>query len=194
MLLVICGYSASGKDTYQNWLLDRNPSMRRAVSYTTRPIRPNEKEGIEYYFTDNNSYMELENSGKILSHRSYNTYENGKVAVWHYGLPKSEVKDNTIFTTILDHEGARRVLNKLGKERVKIVYLEAEEDELYERSKMRQDEHREFVRRMEDDKIKFKGVGNVADLMLRTDTDRHGRNLYKIEKLLGVNKRCLEID
>lgn len=189
MLIVLCGYTAVGKDTYQNWLLNRNNNLRRAVSYTTRPIRQGEKEGREYYFINEFSYMILEEEAKILSSRSYNTYENGEKTMWHYGLPKSEVTNDRKSITILDHAGARRVKNILGEENVKIVYLYTSKEEvLYNRSLSRLDEIKEFERRLEDDKEKFKGVNITSDLMIQTDVDKdtHELNLKKIESLMEV--------
>lgn len=189
MLIVICGYTATGKDTYQNWLLDRNSNLQRAVSYTTRPIRAGEKEGREYYFTDVDSYLRLEKQGKILSSRFYNTYENDERTIWYYGLPKSEVEKDTNLVTILDHEGAKRVQRKLGRDKVKVVYLyTSSEDILFKRSLRRLDEAKEFKRRLEDDKIKFKGIEETSDLMLLSNGDKelHESNLEKIEAFLEV--------
>ncbi|MFW6030146.1 MAG: hypothetical protein ACOCRO_07830 [Halanaerobiales bacterium] len=165
-------------------MLDRNSKLQKAVSFTTRPIRPNETEGRQYYFTNKKTFKILEAKGKILTSRYYNTYENGKRSIWHYGLPKSEVFDKEYSVAILDHEAVKRVIRKLGKEKVKVVYLYAEESELYKRSAQRKDEHKEFVRRLEDDKKQFVGIEESADLMLRTDTDEHSENLMKIESLL----------
>lgn len=60
MLLILCGNTASGKDTYQNLLLERNKDLERAVSYTTRPIRKGEEEGREYFFLDAKSFRQLD--------------------------------------------------------------------------------------------------------------------------------------
>ena len=52
-IFCIMGKSATGKDTiYKKILQNSELKLRRIVSYTTRPIREGEEEGVEYYFTD----------------------------------------------------------------------------------------------------------------------------------------------
>lgn len=186
MLIVLAGYSATGKDTYQNKLLERNPDLERALSATTRPIRPGETDGVEYYFFEKNLYNMVKKDGKILSERVYYTIQNGEPAVWNYGLLKRDFINNSSIT-ILDHEGARRVKRILGNQ-VRIIYMTCGDEELHERSKRRLDEPAEFNRRLADDKIQFEGIENIADLTIQTDVSMsiHEENLIKIEKLLEV--------
>jgi len=181
MLLVLSGYSATGKDTYQNKLLKENPKLKRALSATTRPIRPGEKNEVEYLFVTPENYKVLRNKNMILSERKYNTIENGKNAVWHYGLLKKDFSAHN-YITILDHEGARRVRDLLGKDIVKIVYMKAKDKELFKRSKLRQDEEIEFARRLADDKAKFVGIEEIADLIITSEGNGgiHKKNLNKI--------------
>lgn len=48
---VIAGPAGAGKDTLRNALIEKDPSSYvRILSTTTRPIRPGEQEGIDYYF------------------------------------------------------------------------------------------------------------------------------------------------
>lgn len=186
MLLVLSGYTATGKDTYQDWLLDRNPDLKRAVSATTRPIRPGEVHGKEYYFVSEEEYKELEKQNNILSGRTYYTFQNGEKAVWHYGLLKSEVAEEGLHITVVDHEGAARLRNTLGKENVKVVYFKTYDRELYRRSMARQDDQQEFSRRLADDKIKFIGIEKIMSLTIDSygTTDMHEQNLYDIERLI----------
>jgi len=188
MLLVLCGYSATGKDTYQNMLLEQNKDLKRALSATTRPIRPGETDGVEYIFLEENLYNMIKKDGKILSERTYYTIQNGENAVWHYGLIKRDF-ENEDCITILDHEGAARVRNILGPDLVRIAYFETIDAELYRRSEGRQDEPAEFERRLKDDKIKFIGIENIADLTINSGgpTSVHEANLRAINKLLGGN-------
>jgi len=183
MLLVLCGYSAVGKDTYQNDLLERNRDLKRALSATTRPIRPGERNHREYIFVDENWYMMKRDM--ILSERSYKTIQDGKPATWYYGLLKQDFA-NENWITILDHEGANRVRNLVGYNNVKIVYLTTDDEELYRRSQDRKDETAEFRRRLEDDKLQFKGIETIADLKVISSgpRSRHQMNLDKIEQLL----------
>lgn len=186
MLLVLCGYTATGKDTYQNMLLEKNSNIHRTVSYTTRPMRPNETNGLEYYFIKDTEFFLLAIKGLLLESRSYRTFQNGIETNWYYGLAKSEVTgyDNSI--AILDHQGTKEIIDALGEENVKVVYLTCDDDELKRRSKARRDENKEFDRRLEDDKLKFKGIEKIAKLTLNThgDSNQHEQNINAILALL----------
>lgn len=186
MLLILCGYTATGKDTYQNMLLDRNPNLHRAVSHTTRPKRPNEQDGLEYYFIEESDFSILTIKGLMLETRNYNTIQNGKSTTWFYGLSKQEIVLHNNSVAIIDFDGTKEIVKNLGRDNVKIVYLYANDNTLYDRAKRRQDEMEEFKRRLQDDKIKFVGVGKYADLILNTECsmEQHIKNIEAIEKLL----------
>jgi len=188
MLVVLSGYTAVGKDTYQDWLFERNPKIKRALSATTRPIRPGETDGKEYIFLDGANYMHLLFEDKILEERVYHTIKDGKDAVWRYGLLKQDFDDGD-WIAVIDHQGTREVLDAIGHENVRVVYLTAPEQELYRRSQARQDEAAEFHRRLEDDKIKFKGMKEITDMEIGSygTMDIHEVNLKKIEELFRRN-------
>ncbi len=77
----LMGKSASGKDSiYEQLLADDALSLRRIVLYTTRPARTGEQEGVEYHFTDEAQVSRLEEEGKIIELRAYDTV----YGVWKY--------------------------------------------------------------------------------------------------------------
>ena len=50
LLIIISGPSGAGKGTVYNEVLRRRPGIKKSVSVTTRAPRPNEVEGVHYYF------------------------------------------------------------------------------------------------------------------------------------------------
>ena len=54
----------------------KDPDIRlsKIVPYTTRPIREGEKEGVQYHFTDMDGFQKLFESGKVIEHRTYDTF------------------------------------------------------------------------------------------------------------------------
>jgi len=186
MLIILCGNTAVGKDTYQNMLLDRNPNLHRAVSHTTRPMRIGEVDGKEYYFVNASHFMKMQMEDSFIETRVYSTIQNGKGTLWYYGLSYDEVKGDGAAIAIVDHQGTREILSKRGDIVVKVVYLTAPEKELKRRSISRNDEAAEFERRLKDDIREFMGVEEIADLIINTHTLEHEENLMMIEKLLEV--------
>ena len=51
-IFYIMGKSASGKDTIYKELIEKMPKFHSIVPYTTRPMREGEKDGVEYFFVD----------------------------------------------------------------------------------------------------------------------------------------------
>ena len=79
-IIVIMGKSASGKDTIFNEIKKRHEVLENIIPYTTRPKRENEENGREYHFTDENTLKNLQQEGKVIELRTYNTMHGP----WHY--------------------------------------------------------------------------------------------------------------
>jgi len=184
MLIILCGNTAVGKDTYQNLLLERNPKLKRAISHTTRPIRTQEVEGREYYFVGSETFHQMIQDRKFIETRVYSTIQNGNKTNWFYGLSYQEIPLAGAAIAIVDHQGILEILYRKGDTPIKIVYMQAPDEELRKRSNARLDESAEFERRLDDDKKEFEGIEKVADLIINTNTHDHENNLKAIESLL----------
>ncbi len=83
VLIVVSGPSGAGKSTLIDRFLREDTGSRFSVSYTTRQKRPHEKDGTNYYFTDENSFKQLIEEGYFLEWE--NVHGN------YYGTPRSEI-------------------------------------------------------------------------------------------------------
>ena len=73
-IFLLMGKSTSGKDTiYKNLIADNDLSLKKVVPYTTRPMRDGETDGVQYFFRDEEGYLDLKNRGKIIEERTYHT-------------------------------------------------------------------------------------------------------------------------
>ena len=73
-IVYLMGKSSTGKDTiYKELLAKEKLNLRRIVPYTTRPIREGEKNGEEYFFTDEEGIRRLEAENRIIEMRCYDT-------------------------------------------------------------------------------------------------------------------------
>ena len=80
-IVYLCGKSSSGKDTIFKELLIRGTlGLRTIVPYTTRPVRAGERNGVEYFFTDEEGFQKLLSDGKVIEHREYHTVHG----LWRY--------------------------------------------------------------------------------------------------------------
>ena len=69
-LFCIMGKSASGKDTiFKRLVQDEALNLKTVVSYTTRPMREGEQEGVEYYFVSPKTMKSLRDRGRVIECR-----------------------------------------------------------------------------------------------------------------------------
>jgi len=83
LVLVISGPSGVGKDTVVNRLKESIPAAHFAITATTRPPRPGEREGVDYHFLSEAEYDRLLAEDGFL--------ERASVYSFRYGVPKDEV-------------------------------------------------------------------------------------------------------
>ena len=104
-LFVIAAPSGAGKTTLVKALTTRNPELRFSISYTTRPKRRNEADGVDYLFVDKDEFDRLCAEGALL--------ESAEVFDNFYGTSREQVEQHlaTGHHVILeiDWQGAQQV-------------------------------------------------------------------------------------
>ena len=70
-LYVISGPSGCGKSTVVHAVMAKYPNLRFSVSATTRPIRPGELDGEDYFFVTRERFDEMLREGELLEHAEY---------------------------------------------------------------------------------------------------------------------------
>jgi guanylate kinase len=83
LLIVISAPSGGGKTTLCNQLLAKSSNITRAITCTTRAPRKGEKDGVDYYFLDAETFLKRVQAGHFLEHAT--VHQN------IYGTLKSEV-------------------------------------------------------------------------------------------------------
>jgi len=87
LLVVVTGPSAVGKGTICRALLAEAPDVRFSVSCTTRPARPGEADGVEYFFVSHEEFHRKVEHGELLEYAE--VYGN------YYGTPRAYVEQMT---------------------------------------------------------------------------------------------------
>ena len=154
----IIGKSSSGKDTIFKELLARIPQLKRVVPYTTRPVREGEKNGVEYFFTDEEQVQKLEQAGRIIELRAYDT----ACGVWKYftaddGQIDLEAGNYLMIGTL---EAYEKMIQYYGAEKIIPLYIEVEDGERLSRALARerqqaQPKYKELCRRFLADEEDF---------------------------------------
>jgi guanylate kinase len=124
-IFVVSGKSATGKDTIYKCLVeDKSLALTTIVSYTTRPIRSNEVDGVEYHFVTEERLQLLKEQGTIIEQRSYHTV----CGLWHYFTAHDGQFDNEECNYILigTLEQYEKIRNYFGEDRVLPIYIEVD--------------------------------------------------------------------
>lgn len=154
MIHILIGKSASGKDTMLHRYIAKG--MSPVISYTTRPIRAGEQDGVDYHFVSKTQFEALEKAGAFTETRAYDTLVAGKPDTWYYGSPYLDNADSADYVVILDVKGAKQWIKCYGSDLISIEYIMAEDDVREQRAMNRGSfDQTEWERRLKDDRIKF---------------------------------------
>ncbi len=67
-LFTVSAPSGAGKTSLVNALVERCQGLRVSVSHTTRPIRPGEKDGVNYHFVAESEFLAMLERAEFLEH------------------------------------------------------------------------------------------------------------------------------
>ena len=121
-IFYIMGKSASGKDTIYKELMEKIPKFHSIVPYTTRPMREGEKDGVEYFFVDQERFDEMMDEEKIIEFRSYNTQYDYLVigTIESYYALKEYFGDDVMVPLYIEVEDGLRLSRALERERAQL--------------------------------------------------------------------------
>lgn len=141
LMLVLSSPSGAGKSTISRALLENHDHLTMSVSATTRPIRPGEIEGKDYFFVDQAKFEEMAVNGEFLEHATV----FGK----SYGTPRGPVLDalqagrDVLFD--VDWQGTQQLRQNALEDLVSIFILPPSIDELERRLYARNQDSAEVV-------------------------------------------------
>ncbi len=119
LMLVLSSPSGAGKTTLSRRLIAANPDLVLSVSATTRPPRPGEVNGQDYYFLDEKTFLRQAENDEF--------YEYARVFGHYYGTPKRPVEEaleegrDVVFD--VDWQGGRALAAGAPDDCVKVFIL-----------------------------------------------------------------------
>jgi len=176
-LVVLTGPSGVGKGTLVSHLRQRHPELYLSVSVTTRPPRPGEQEGVNYYFRTREEFLRLVEAGELLEWAQY--------AGNFYGTPRQIVfeKLSQGQDVLLEIElaGARQV-RKLCPEAIRIFLSPPSLEELERRIRQRgQDSEDSIERRLQQARKELEAKDEFDYVIVNDNLERA---LQELEALL----------
>ena len=161
-MIILTGPSASGK-TATCLYLEKHYGIKKVVTHTTRAIRVNEIDGVDYHFVSKEEFEKMVNNNEFIEHVTY----NGN----YYGTSKAEVKDDKCCT--LDFNGALTYYN-LHDPKIVIFYLYCDVDTRSQRVKDRGDSLNKVEERIVGDVKSFKVDEKIEKIFdYRIDTSKY---------------------
>lgn len=140
LLIVISGPSGVGKDSVINRMKERGLPFRFVITANTRPQRPDEIDGVDYFFVTHEEFEQMIEDGELFEYAV--VYEDLK------GVPKNQIEDALAsgkdVIMRLDVQGAETIRAKCP-EALMVFLSTRNEDELIARLKTRRTESEESL-------------------------------------------------
>lgn len=136
-LFYIMGKSATGKDTIYEYVLAQSElALKPLVMYTTRPIRANETDGVQYHFVTEEEYHAMDAESRVIEMRMYHTVHGP----WYYFTADGSAidLDRYNYLALGTLESFQKVRAYYGEERVLPIYIEVEDGNRLERALKRE--------------------------------------------------------
>jgi len=119
LLFILSSPSGTGKTTVARKLMDSDGGLDLSVSVTTRPMRPGEVEGRDYFFTDRANFAAMEQAGAFL--------EWAEVFGNCYATPHAHIAEGLAagrdFLFDIDWQGAQQLRARMGPDVVSVFLL-----------------------------------------------------------------------
>jgi guanylate kinase len=143
LMLVLSSPSGAGKTTIARALLESDPNLSMSVSVTTRPPRPGEVDGKDYYFISVPAYERMVRDGELLEHAR--VFDN------LYGTPRAPVQrileagGDILFD--IDWQGTQQLKATAAADLATVFVLPPSHTELERRLRARAQDSDEVVRK-----------------------------------------------
>ncbi len=123
-IFCLMGKSSSGKDTIsRKLLLDEELNLKPVLPYTTRPMRHNESQGLEYHFVAEDLLTHYRKMGKIIEQRDYATV-NGRWSYCTIDDGQINLAQDNYYLLIATLESYKNLQNYFGALNVIPLYIE----------------------------------------------------------------------
>lgn len=181
-LIIISGTTCAGKGTVIKKLLSLHSDIVLSISYTSRPKRASEIDGVDYYFVSKKEFEEKIAKGEFLEYAQVHYGD-------YYGTPKKEVvkklESGKDVILEIDVEGAKQIKEKFP-ETILIFIMAPSMEEVKRRIKMRGDENNEqIIKRFKRAYQEINQVNNYNYVVVNDDLEEA---VKKVEAILISEK------
>lgn len=154
--IIIIGASGSGKSTVAKHIVNTDKDYSNTVLYTTRPMREDEVDGVDYHFISEEEFEELSADDFFITNSTYRG--------WKYGLANDDCTyGKVIVTTPSGFRIIKEVVDNIS------FYINVDRRSRLMKLLRRGDDIEEAYRRNLTDVGMFDGVENEVDITITND-------------------------
>lgn len=187
LLLVISGPSGVGKDATLNSLKRRKSNLHFVITVTSRPIRAEEREGVDYYFVTTAQFEEMIRRNEFI--------EYAHVYADYKGIPKKQIEQafdsGKDVILRLDVQGAARI-RALYPEAVLIFLIPENQDEWLKRLMERKTETEESLALRVETARKELACLPDFDYIVVNSEGHLEETVDTIENILSAEHHCIQ--
>lgn len=156
-LIVLMGKQGSGKTTLCDYMV-KNMGYEKVVTYTTRPMRTGEVDGVDYHFLADEEFENMIKKNQFIENKQYNTI-NG---IWKYGTALDKLESGHKYILIVTPDGYYSIKERIVEYGcgLRAIYLNVSDALRLERLAYRGDENAEIKRREQKDNEDFADIAN----------------------------------
>ena len=182
-LIIISGTTCAGKGTVIKKLLERNKNMVLSLSYTSRPIRKGEVDGIDYKFISHKEFERKIKNGDFLEYAKVRYGE-------YFGTPKENIENllgaGKDVILEIDVQGAKQIKEKLP-ETILIFIMAPSMEEVKRRIKARGAETAEQI--VDRFQTAYREINEVNKYNYVVVNDNLEEAIQKVEAIL-ISEKC----
>jgi len=189
-LFIFSAPSGGGKTSLANALVESEPNTVVSISHTTRPPRPGEQNGVDYYFVDRKEFESMIEAGLFLEYARVfdNLYGTSREAL------EAQLRAGHNVILDIDWQGARRVREQMPATR-SIFIIPPSKEVLEQRLRGRgQDSKAVITRRMRDAVSEMRHANEFDYLVVNDDFDAALADLKAIVEGRMTDVRPCHID
>lgn len=120
-VVALIGGAGSGKDTILQELIKKDNTINKMVSFTTRPPRDGEIDGVQYHFVDSETFAQMILDDKMLEASAFND--------WVYGTALDSLVLDKVNVGIFNPEGIDSLMNHKDKIELYVYYVSVPDKE-----------------------------------------------------------------
>lgn len=171
-MIILVGASCAGKSCIERKLTEHG--LNRIISYTSRAIRKNEINHIDYHFLTKEEFEKKLSEGFFAEHTVYNS--------WNYGIAEEDCRDDAC--AVVETSGMRQLKSNKNFN-IKSFCIDVDERTRVVRMMNRGDNIMESFRRIISDQGMFSGIEYEVDYVI---PNPDGKLDEAVEKILNILK------